>query len=99
MPDALPSTPEPACHRWKSPTKLDPKMPSLGKLIAWQRGRCAICGDSHTVCVVDHDHATGLVRGLLCSTCNTTEGMKRPEDEPFASYRRRPPTAIIGVTL
>lgn len=99
MYDAVFLPPEPACHRWKSPTDLDPKSPSLGKLISWQRDRCAMCGGSAAGCVVDHDHATGLVRGLLCSTCNTTEGRKGPEEEPFASYRRLPPTAIIGVTL
>jgi hypothetical protein len=28
-----------------------------------------------------------------------TEGMMGPGTEPFVSYRRRPPTAIVGVTL
>src|SRR5262245_11748214 len=49
----------------------------------WQRqgGRCAICdmllvrdskGSTPTRdrCVVDHDHGTGKVRGLLCQRCN-----------------------------
>lgn len=99
MPHAAPTSPEPACYGWQLPTGLDPKLPSLGKLIAWQRGRCALCGRCPTSCVVDHDHATGLVRGLLCSTCNTMEGVNGPVEEPFASYRSRPPTAIIRLTL
>jgi hypothetical protein len=44
-----------------------------------QDGKCAICGDIesnqyHKVFHVDHCHATGNVRGLLCSGCNHTLG-------------------------
>lgn len=43
-----------------------------------QGGGCAICGAQ--VCAqwgrlsVDHDHATGKVRGLLCNACNVSIG-------------------------
>jgi len=49
------------------------------KLIEEQGGRCAICGTDQPNChhkrfVVDHNHQTNAVRGLLCSTCNTGLG-------------------------
>lgn len=37
-------------------------------------GCCQICGDHRDVLHIDHDHKTGKVRGLLCSSCNTGIG-------------------------
>lgn len=42
-----------------------------------QGGRCAICGDQPSRLVVDHNHSTGLVRGLLCQSCNLGIGHLR----------------------
>jgi hypothetical protein len=45
-------------------------------LLEAQGGGCAICGDtvvgggSRKNLCVDHDHASGRVRGLLCNNCN-----------------------------
>ncbi len=35
-----------------------------------QRGRCAICKRHMESPHIDHNHRTGLVRGLLCKNCN-----------------------------
>jgi hypothetical protein len=55
-----------------------------------QRGACAICGawDSGTptgVFCVDHSHATGRVRSLLCRTCNFSLGAFRDNPDRFIS--------------
>ena len=42
------------------------------ELLKYQEHKCAICGvdDSFNRLVMDHDHKTGEVRGLLCHGCN-----------------------------
>lgn len=51
-----------------------------------QGNACAICRQSFTsVPRIDHDHATGAVRGLLCHSCNVALGHFR--DSPDLMYR------------
>lgn len=48
-----------------------------------QGGRCALCGDvpaDEALCV-DHDHATGAIRALLCRRCNLGLGHLRDDVE------------------
>lgn len=39
-------------------------------MVAAQNGRCAICGCDDRQLVIDHNHSSGAVRGLLCNLCN-----------------------------
>ncbi len=51
------------------------------RLLAAQNGACAVCNEkSERRLCVDHCHATGEVRGLLCSNCNTAIGLL--DDDP-----------------
>lgn len=45
-----------------------------------QGGVCAICSEPDRKLVIDHDHQTGTVRGLLCADCNI--GLGRFRDTP-----------------
>lgn len=54
----------------------------LDMLLA-QHEQCAICHTDQWTAKgpqVDHDHATGRVRGVLCSNCN--QGLGRFKDDP-----------------
>ena len=60
-----------------------------------QAGMCRGCSKHQSeltrVLLVDHDHATGLVRGLLCSGCNVAIGHTKDNPatlERLANYLR-----------
>lgn len=57
------------------------------KLAEMQDGKCAICGCSPhgKPLVVDHDHITGKIRGLLCHSCNVAIGHVRENVETLYS--------------
>lgn len=63
---------------------------------AWHDKRCAVCGARKGRLVTDHDHDTGLIRGLLCPSCN---GREPHDDGLFRKYRERPPVQILGIHL
>ena len=72
------------------------------RLKAAQNGACVTCRRTPKELngrklVVDHDHKTGLVRGLLCGPCNTAIGMVRENSEvleAIAVYLGKPINAL-----
>ena len=56
------------------------------RIKAKQGNVCAICGRAFTKAdypVLDHDHDTGEVRGLLCHRCNAVLGLATDNIEIF----------------
>lgn len=65
------------------------------ELFDMQGGLCAICaGMEGRDLVVDHDHETGYIRGLLCRSCNTWEGVGYAPE--LLSYRLNHPAVGRG---
>lgn len=86
----------PSCHVWQVPSgEIPPHLDATGALRRWQAGACAMCSASRGRLLVDHCHQTGQIRGLLCSSCNTAEGLG--SSPSFAAYRLRPPTVMLGM--
>jgi predicted nucleic acid-binding Zn ribbon protein len=71
------------------------------ELLLAQHERCAICGTDDwggkgpLGPQVDHDHATGRVRGVLCGNCN--QGLGRFKDDP--DLRRAAISYLEGLAL
>ena len=68
-------------------------------LLNIQNSSCAICKESVNL-VVDHNHITNEVRGLLCADCNLALG--RFKDSPAsclaaAEYLKNPPAVIVKI--
>lgn len=64
-------------RNWKKNFGLTPQR--YAQILDEQGGSCAICRRTEphgngTIFGVDHCHATGMVRGLLCTSCNTGIG-------------------------
>lgn len=61
-------------------------------LLDEQNGSCAICKNSSSRLVIDHDHESGKVRALLCDTCNRGIGLLKDNFEVVqkaADYLRK----------
>lgn len=60
-------------------------------MMSEQGGGCAVCGSTDTQrnrvegLLVDHDHESGRVRGLLCHPCNVVLGFVRDDPERLRS--------------
>jgi hypothetical protein len=64
-------------NNWKK-AGIDMTTERYDEMLARQDGRCALCGRHQTEfkrrLAVDHNHKTGVVRGLLCYPCNISLG-------------------------
>lgn len=86
-------------HHVKSMYNLDWEI--YEALEQFQAYVCAICGlpPGRRALSVDHDHATGLVRGLLCMSCNAHLIGRHNDPEVFFkaySYLQQPPLVQLG---
>lgn len=64
-----------ACNRLVERAKKYGTSPNKLYALTQTRTSCAICGATDAELVVDHCHASGQIRGLLCSQCNVGIGM------------------------
>ena len=56
------------------------------KILKFQGGVCAVCKkspDGRGKLHVDHNHITGIIRGLLCYSCNAGLGKFKEDPELF----------------
>lgn len=86
--DRLKGTPESKLRNRKQNLKKNHNLTidEYEKIFASQEGRCAICRrETEKPLCVDHDHKTGIIRGLLCNNCNRTLGVWR--DSPETAQR------------
>jgi len=71
----------------------------------FQQGLCPLC--EKPICrfptegerkeFIDHDHATGYVRGLLCPQCNSFLGWLEKRRDRITTYLDTPPAAQVGI--
>jgi hypothetical protein len=88
------------------PPRSVPLWDDLAALVEWHAGRCAVCGrrEGGTPWLLQYDHEhrrqgdqrRGLLRGLLCPSCNMRE---RYGGLLFDAYRRRPPAVILNIEV
>ncbi len=83
----LPRHPNRRVWEWKKRGIIGMTMERYEEMLEIQGRCCAICNRheeelDRTLCV-DHNHATGEVRGLLCRSCNVAIGLLREDTAIF----------------
>lgn len=67
-----------ASRRYKLQKKYGLTLAEYDAILTAQGNGCALCGQPRLArqraLAVDHDHATGRIRGILCAPCNTLLG-------------------------
>jgi len=61
-------------HRYRLLKRYGLTIEQYNSMLETQAGQCAICGKKMKQPNIDHCHATGKVRELLCLTCNFVIG-------------------------
>lgn len=87
MPDSQPWPPYGGVPADGSGLSRDQKRAALQAL---QHDECAVCSKTGPL-EADHDHETGLLRGLLCKSCNVAEGSAWRSPGRFDAYLANPP--------
>lgn len=99
---------DPIRFRWKSlKHRHGITLAEYQKMFAAQNGLCAICQRQNLKSdgtakwlVVDHDHVTDVVRGLLCDPCNRGIGFLRDDVENLeraVEYLRRSRGNVVAL--
>jgi len=74
-------------RRSRIKTKYGIDEEAYNDLLLKQNNACALCGSTdvrrkgNNRLIIDHNHATGEVRGLLCHPCNRILGMIKDSKE------------------
>lgn len=80
--------------------RLQTTVEEIEALLTRANGKCEACGIelTHKTEVIDHNHATNKLRGVLCPACNILEGHigDGTRLEQVLAYRRRhgPPVSL-----
>jgi hypothetical protein len=61
-------------RRWNLAKRYGITMEQYADIWERQGQVCGVCGQQPKKAVVDHDHKTGAVRGILCVRCNVSIG-------------------------
>jgi hypothetical protein len=81
-------------RKWSLKSTYGMSLEDYATLLARQDGVCAIClkAPAKRRLCVDHCHATGKIRGLLCANCNAALGFLRDDENvamAAAAYLRK----------
>ena len=84
-------------YQQQNKTQIQHRIATRELLLIFQNNVCALCGD-YPNCI-DHDHETGLIRGLLCAGCNTSignyENRGKNNNAEYEDYLTNPPMKKI----
>lgn len=81
---------------WRRKTRYGLTPGAYAEMLGRQNGVCAICKQPESITFkgvvqplsIDHCHATGVVRGLLCRACNSSLGLLNDDPERILALAR-----------